>query len=78
MSSLVQEEGRFISENVAWGHRKRFVDSKVSFAYRWILGLDKGADDMSEFIRKRDKLQEELTVIVEMTQNIVAENARAA
>lgn len=29
MSSLAQEESRSISENVKWGHRKRFADGKV-------------------------------------------------
>ena len=29
MSSLAQEESRSISENVTWGHRKRFADGKV-------------------------------------------------
>lgn len=42
MSSLAQEESRSISENVTWGHRKRFADGKVSFAYSRVLGLDKG------------------------------------
>ncbi len=42
MSSLAQEESRSISENVKWGHRKRFADGKVSFAYSRVLGLDKG------------------------------------
>ena len=41
MSSLAQEESRSISENVTWGHRKRFQDGKVSFAYSAFLGLDK-------------------------------------
>lgn len=44
MSSLAQEESRSISENVTWGHRKRFADGKVSFAYSRVLGLDKGPD----------------------------------
>ncbi len=30
MRSLAQEESRSISENVLWGVRKRFEDSKVS------------------------------------------------
>lgn len=42
MSSLAQEESRSISENVTWGHRKRFQDGKVSFAYSRVLGLEKG------------------------------------
>lgn len=33
MSSLAQEESRSISENVTWGHRKRFLDGKVSLPY---------------------------------------------
>lgn len=44
MSSLAQEESRSISENVTWGHRKRFADGKVSFAYSRVLGLEKGTD----------------------------------
>ncbi|KIR03820.1 Phage integrase (Site-specific recombinase) [Lachnospiraceae bacterium TWA4] len=44
MSSLAQEESRSISENVTWGHRKRFADGKVSFAYSQVLGLEKDAD----------------------------------
>lgn len=44
MSSLAQEESRSISENVTWGHRKRFADGKVSVAYSHFLGYDKGKD----------------------------------
>lgn len=44
MSSLAQEESRSISENVTWGHRKRFADGKVSFAYSRVLGLEKEPD----------------------------------
>ena len=42
MSSLAQEESRSISENVKWGHRKRFADGKVSVAYSRFLGYKKG------------------------------------
>ena len=42
MSSLAQEESRSISENVTWGHRKRFSDGKFSLAYSRFLGYDKG------------------------------------
>ena len=42
MSSLAQEESRSISENVTWGHRKRFADGKVSVAYSRFLGYKKG------------------------------------
>ncbi len=44
MSSLAQEESRSISENVTWGHRKRFADGKVSFAYSRFLGYAKDSD----------------------------------
>lgn len=41
MSSLAQEESRSISENVTWGHRKRFSDGKVNLPYKHFLGYDK-------------------------------------
>lgn len=42
MSSLAQEESRSISENVTWGHRKRFADGKVSVPFGRFLGYDRG------------------------------------
>lgn len=42
MGSLAQEEARFISENVTWGHHKRFADGKVTVPYTRFLGYDKG------------------------------------
>lgn len=44
MSSLAQEESRSISENVTWGHRKRFSDGKVSIPFGNFLGYDIGPD----------------------------------
>ncbi|MFM1524451.1 MULTISPECIES: recombinase family protein [Helcococcus] len=44
MSSLAQEESRSISENVTWGHRKRFSDGKVSVPFGNFLGYDRGED----------------------------------
>ena len=44
MSSLAQEESRSISENVAWGKRKRFADGKFSVPYKHFLGYDRGPD----------------------------------
>lgn len=41
MSSLAQEESRSISENVTWGHRRRFAAGKVSLAYSRFLGYDR-------------------------------------
>jgi len=44
MSSLAQEESRSISQNVTWGHRKRFADGKVSVPFSNFLGYDRGDD----------------------------------
>ncbi|MDR6939470.1 recombinase family protein [Arcanobacterium hippocoleae] len=44
MSSLAQEESRSISENVTWGHRKRFADGKIMVPYKSLLGYKKGED----------------------------------
>ena len=44
MSSLAQEESRSISENVTWGHRKRFADGKVSVGFSHFLGYNRGPD----------------------------------
>ena len=44
MSSLAQEESRSISENVAWGRRKRYADGEFSMAFKNFLGLDKAPD----------------------------------
>lgn len=44
MSSLAQEESRSISENCAWGQRKRFADGKVSVPFGRFLGYDRGPD----------------------------------
>ena len=45
MSSLAQEDSRSISENVTWGHRKRFADGKPIIAYANILGYKRGEGD---------------------------------
>lgn len=42
MSSLAQEEARSISENVTWGHRKRFAEGKAIIPYSSILGYKQG------------------------------------
>ncbi len=44
MSSLAQEESRSISENVTWGHRRRFAQSKALIPYKSLLGYTKNAD----------------------------------
>ena len=48
MSSLAQEESRSISENVTWGHRKRFADGKILIPYANFLGYRKGADGLPD------------------------------
>lgn len=50
MSSIAQEESRSISENVTWGHRKRFADGRVSMTYSKFLGYRKGADGTPEIV----------------------------
>ncbi len=52
MSSLAQEESRSISENVTWGHRKRFSDGKVSLPYGQFLGYEKGEDGLPKIVEK--------------------------
>lgn len=47
---ISQEESRSISENVTWGHRKRFADGKVSMTYSHFLGYQKGADGLPEIV----------------------------
>ncbi|HCT9181005.1 TPA: recombinase family protein [Corynebacterium aurimucosum] len=44
MSSLAQEESRSISENVTWGHRRRFAEGKALISYKNLLGYTKNSD----------------------------------
>ncbi|TDT50755.1 recombinase family protein [Fonticella tunisiensis] len=56
MSSLAQEESRSISENVAWGQRKRFADGKFSLPYKRFLGYTKGEDDFPKIVEEEAKI----------------------
>lgn len=56
MSSLAQEESRSISENVTWGHRKRFADGKIMLAYKNFLGYRKGPDGLPEIVEEEAKI----------------------
>ena len=38
MSSFAEEESRSISENVTWGHRKRFADGNYTVPFAQFLG----------------------------------------
>lgn len=55
MSSLAQEESRSISENVTWGHRKRFAEGKIMLPYKAFLGYRKGADGLPEIVPEEAK-----------------------
>ncbi|MDE8064177.1 recombinase family protein [Erysipelothrix rhusiopathiae] len=48
MSSLAQEESRSLSENVAWGQRKRFAEGKATAPFSRFLGYDMGEN--GEFV----------------------------
>lgn len=63
MSSLAQEESRSISENVTWGKRKNFKDGKVEFAFKRVLGFDRGPDG-------KPVINEEQAVIVRDIYNM--------
>lgn len=54
MSSLAQEESRSISENVAWGQRKRFSDGKYCMPYVHFLGYDRGTDGFPAINNKQE------------------------
>jgi DNA invertase Pin-like site-specific DNA recombinase len=55
LSSIAQEESRNISENVAWGQRKRMADGKVTMAYKQFLGYEKGADGTPKIVESEAK-----------------------
>lgn len=56
MSSLAQEESRSISENVTWGHRKRFEEGKVLIPYKNFLGYKKGEDGLPKIVPEEAKI----------------------
>ncbi|MCK9479263.1 MAG: recombinase family protein [Firmicutes bacterium] len=56
LSSLAQEESRNISENVAWGIRKRFADGKFSLPYKNFLGYQKGEDGYPEIVEEEAQI----------------------
>ena len=60
LTSLAQEEARAISENTAWGIRKRFADGKYSVGYSHFLGYDRGRNK-DEFV-----INEEQALIVRL------------
>ena len=56
MSSLAEEESRSISENVKWGHRKRFADGKYSMPYKHFLGYNKGPDGKPVLVEREARI----------------------
>ncbi len=52
MSSLAQEESRSISENVTWGIRKNMADGKITLAYKYFLGYEKGEDGLPKIVEE--------------------------
>ena len=55
LSSLAQEESHNISQNVTWGHRKRFADGKLLMAYKQFLGYEKGEDGLPKIVESEAK-----------------------
>ena len=56
MSSLAQEESRSISENVTWGHRKRFIEGKILITYGNFLGYEKGENGEPKVVESEAKI----------------------
>lgn len=56
LSSMAQEESRNISENVTWGHRKRFEDGKIMLAYARFLGYKRGKDGLPEIVPEQAEI----------------------
>lgn len=56
MSSIAQEGARKISEDVTWGHRKRFQEGKVLIPYGNFLGYKKGEDGLPKIIEEEAKI----------------------
>jgi DNA invertase Pin-like site-specific DNA recombinase len=50
LSSVAQEESRNLSENTAWGIRKRFADGKINLPYGRFLGFEKGSDGLPSIV----------------------------
>lgn len=56
LSSMAEEESRSISENIKWGHRKRFADGRHSVGYKHFLGFQKGADGGLEILEEEARI----------------------
>ena len=56
MSSLAQEESRWISVNFTCGQRRRFADGKVSMPYKRFLGYEKDEDGSPKIIESEPEI----------------------
>ena len=56
LSSIAEEESRSISENVKWGHRKKFADGKYQLAYKNLLGFCKDPHGSLAIIEKEAQI----------------------
>ena len=55
-SSLAQDESRSISDNVAWGKRRKFERGEFSLPYSKFLGYKKGPDGKPEIVEKEAEI----------------------
>ena len=56
MSSLAQEEGRSISENITWSKRKQAAEGRVTFAYNNVLGFKPKEDGGFEVDKEQARI----------------------
>lgn len=56
ISSIAQEESRNISENVAWGRRKRMADGIFHVAYVRFLGFEQGENHLPQIIESEAEI----------------------
>ena len=55
-SSVAQKESEDISQNVTWGHRKRFADGKLLMSYKSFLGYEKGEDGQPQIVEEEARV----------------------
>lgn len=60
LSCIAQEESRNMSENIVWGHRKRYADGRFSLAYSQFLGYDKGVERNLEVNKEQAKVVKDI------------------
>ena len=53
---VAQKESEDISQNVTWGHRKRFADGKLLMPYKSFLGYEKGPDGLPRIVEEEAEI----------------------